>query len=228
MAETSITGVKIKNFEAVLDLLDQYFSKFNLKLVEERIGDHESKFTTSPKHYANLNDYEKAEIDPLLNREGLSTTNFDLYSNLGTSPDWCLLAFPSWLAELTLNIDEDLSKFLSRELQTTVFDFFEYTVVNQIITRHFENGELKDKFYLPGSDEDIECKEGYFDKVDLSTTSFLESKEDILGGFWEQIGYKPTPLDPQSEQSRRPMYLKGNPKDILNFLKTRKAVFYLV
>jgi hypothetical protein len=233
MAEISITAVKSRDYEAVLEATNVYFEKYNLRLVEERIGNRNGKFATAPKQYASLKDYEEAELKPYLDKKVEFTTNFDFFINLDKNPDWCVFAYPTRLAEYTLNIDEEFAEFISRTLKTKVFDYFNYTVVDQMIVRSFEDGESKDKLFIPGGDSEIGTKEGYFEKLegleseDLSEEE-LDKKADIIDGFWDHIGYNEILLEFYKENSRRPMYLKGKPEDIKNFLIKKKDLFYFV
>lgn len=226
MAETSFTGIKSADYDKVLELANDYFSKHNLHLVEERIGDRSGKFVTSPKRYANLKDYEDSEIKPYLEKNIEFTTNFDFFADLPENQNWCVFSFSTRLAEYTLNIDEELTSFISRNLNTISFDFFEYTVVDQVLIRSFENGNTKDIFFMPGGgDGEIDIKQGYFKKYD----SLIKDKEsEILNGFWEHIGYREVMLDYYNEKSRRPMYLKGRPEDITKFLQSKYDMFYFM
>lgn len=240
MAEFALTGIKSKDYDKVLDLTNNYFEKFNLRLVEEKIRNRKGKFVTSPKSYTDLKEYDKKEIEPFLQTNNEFTTNFDFYSHLEINPDWCIFVYYTRLAQLALNIDEELSAFISKNLDVVVFDHYVYTVASQEIIRSFERGEIKDKL-LTGEGE-IEEMEGYFEKLrDYSVEEqerlpedevqeWLDKKAGIIDGFWNYIGFKLpfNELTPTNEESRRPMYLKGKPEDVIKFLKNKDSTFFFV
>ena len=240
MGQFALTGIKSKDYDKVLNITNSYFEKFKLHLVEERIGERKGKFVTSPKSYTDLKDYDKKELEPFLQTDYEFTTNFDFYSSLEENPEWCIFAYYTRLARLTLNIDEDLSSFISKNLDVLVFDHFVYTVSSQEIIRGFERGEIRDMF-LTG-DGEVEEADGYFEKLRDYTIEeqekvpedeiqeWLDKKAGIIDGFWNYINFKLpfNELTPSNEKSRRPMYLKGKPDDIIKFLKYKDSTFFIV
>ena len=156
------------------------------------------------------------------------------------NPDWCIFEYYTRLAKLALNIDEDLSSFISKNLDVFVFDHWVYTVSGQKIIRSFEKGEIRDR--LLTGEEEIEEADGYFEKLsDYGTEEqekvpedevqeWLDKKADIIDGFWNYIDFKLpfNELTPSNEKSRRPMYLKGKPEDIVKFLKYKDRTFFIV
>ena len=233
--ETAFTAIKSTNYDKVLELTNSYFEKFGLHLIEERVGDKKGKFTLSPKSYKNLQEYETREIKPMIGAGDKVefTTNFDFFSNLSINPDWCVFSYPTRLAKFTLSIDSDLTEFLSKELDTTAFDYFNYSVVGQQIIRSFEKGRTEDKLYISGENE-VDDAVGYFEKLekfedkDLLTDKEWDEKQKIISNFSKHIGFKKHTEDtsPNNKKTRRPMYLKGQPKKIVKFLKRKLATFY--
>jgi hypothetical protein len=232
MSAIGYTAIKSTDHDQILDLTNRYFSKVNLRLVEEKIGTRVSKYTTVSKCYPNLKEYDLSEIRPLTQHQAQFTTNFDFFINLEKSSGWSAFYFPTRLAQYTLNIDKELTSFLSERLDTIAFDYFEYTVVDQKLIRSYQNGELKDLYFSPG-DGDIEEATGYFEALqdykyeDLDEDD-IDKKEDIISNFNKEIGfltYYPNALD---ANSRHPMYLKGRPEDIFSFLSRKKDDFYFL
>jgi len=138
--------------------------------------------------------------------------------------------FPTRLARYTLNIDKQLNAFLSEQLGTVTFDYFEYTVIDQMIIRSYNNGELMDLYHTPG-DGEIEDATGYFDKLhdykykELNEDE-IEEKSNLISGFNREMGFSTFFPNSSDENSRRPMYLKGGQADILSFLVSKKDDFY--
>jgi hypothetical protein len=78
------------------------------------------------------------------------TTNFSLFTNIEQNPGWHIFFFPQRPAEHKLSIDKDLTKFLSEKLGKAAFDYFQYSVVDQLILRSIDKGNLRDRLYISG------------------------------------------------------------------------------
>lgn len=237
MAEIAFTAIKSNNYDRILEFTDAYYRKYRFRLVEERIGNRKGKFTTSPKSYSSLEEYEKLEIKPFREKELLYTTNFDFYVSLDNNPDWCIFSYPIRLAELTLNIDEDLTRFLSKKLNTVTIDNWEYTVTDMVIIRSFVNGVVRDLLSYFQGEIELGEMEGYFKnlkdfKIDHDQEEGIQEKLDeranFIDGFWKYIGFNYCYPNPFNEKNRRPLYLKGNPRDIEKFLQRKKNLFFIV
>jgi len=230
MGEISFTAIKTQDYDTVLDMVNTYFSKHKLYLVEERVGNHSGKYAKSPNHFANLKEYDRIELEPYFDQNYEFTTNFDFFVNLEGNKDWCLLTFNTRLAEFTLNIDEDLTEFISKEMKVKAFDYYEHTVVDLVIYRSFEKGNRVDKFV--SIDGIIDDMEGYFEQLKKIESDDMPEKESekkrgIIDGFLQHIGYNNVFLNSKDQNSRRPMYLKGNPQNIIEFLKRKNSSFYI-
>jgi len=234
MAKTAFTAVKHSEYDRVLDNIDTYFSKSGLHLVEERIANKTGKYAKSPRNYKDLEEYDKEETQAYTQQEHEFSTNFDFFSNLKDSVDWCVLMFYPSLAHLTLNIDKNLTKYLSEQLNTTCIDYWENTVSGQMIIRSYNNGVSESKLQLSDGWE-IDETEGYFeklkrfDKEDI-TEEELAEKADIIDGFIDQHSFDmfSDDLNTQNKQTRRPMYLKGKADHIIDFLKKKEIAFFFV
>lgn len=110
------------------------------------------------------------------------------------------------------------------------FDYFEYTVVDQLIIRSYKSGELNDIYFSPG-DGEISDAAGYFEPLNEYKYKDLDADEidkyqSIVSDCDKEIGYYtyfPNALD---TNSRNPIYFKGKPDEILTFLSKKKADFY--
>jgi len=168
------------------------------------------------------------------NNELSFTTNFNYYSDLKDNPDWNVISYYPKLATYTLNIDEDLSSFLSKQLNTLVIDFYEYTVVDQKIIRSFVNGNINDLYFI--SDSEILEAQGYFEKLeeyidnnDLSAED-LDEIDSVVPMYLSNFGINEFSPDFSLDNmlTRRPMYLKGSPDNILSFLEKKDSEFFYV
>lgn len=231
MAETAFTAIKSKDSEAVLDVVAKYFKENNLTLVEEKVFGRTGKYVNSPKEYEDLEEYQESEIIPYLNSAYSFTTNFDFYSDLKVNSDWCIIFYHTGLANLQLSIDEDLTKMLSKELNTFCVDLYQNTVVGQVIIRSFEKGHAKDLLFILSPDEIAE-NDGYFSKLDKYGDQNWSEEEG--GGFkimdyWDEIGFDLLSKDfGLYAKERRPMYLKGAPDVITEFLSKKQRQFYVL
>ncbi len=212
-----ITAVKSQDDEKILESVNTYYQKqYSLSVVEEKIGNNQSNYTTAPRSYRDLAEYDQAQ---LRESEGkIATTNFDFYSGLLENNKWSCFIFNPRAADKTLNINNELSEFLSKFLQVDVVDYYRYDVPGLMILRHFINGFSEHSFNVV--DIEILDAEGYFEQYKDKEFESWSEIGDVFQKYLDKIEFNPEAKELwENSEFRRPMYLKGSPIDITNFLE---------
>lgn len=220
-----VTGIKTHDSEKLLDTTNKYYQKFGLSVVEERIGKKSGKYIQSPRSYSNLKEYDNYNSSLTYAKEIYFTTNFDLYDNLEENNNWLAFLYNPRSASHTLNINSDFSSFLSKELDTDVIEYFVYDVPAQAIIRFHNKGWITDQ--LSTADLEIYDAEGYFEDYRNKIVDTYPDIVNIIKPYLQKIGFNPVSSEftPSNKRARRPMYLKGKPEDINNFLLYKQQVF---
>ena len=223
--------------------MNEYYKQYNLTLVEEKIGNRRSKYTTGPKEYSDREEYF-AENGPCDAPDSMAT-NFYLITDIVSAPNWCVMIFQEHLAIYTLAADNRLTEFLSKELETSAFTYngsdsvggyFEFGL--------WQDGELKD--YIEIMIEMVASiimisnqprTYGAFTSLNQEIKGLIEEgkrtkghiKEERIKKLYEHIyeerdkvldkyGYRCGFGFDRSESDFKAFYLQGHPDDIRKFL----------
>ena len=217
----SLIAVRCENYDAILDIFQSYYSEKGLELVEERIGSRSGKYATSPKQYSDLAAYTAQERETRPENQEF-TTDFDLYGNRKGSTDWKIFFYYPYWADLTLNIDKKLAQKISESLNTNVIEYYSHYKPegDKIVVRGWKNGELVDE--LSVDQGKILRMTGYF---------FFHLQKDyevdvILAVVFNYGDSNSLDLEyadfNDDAEIQRPMYLKGKPDLIKNYLSSIK------
>lgn len=220
-AKFGFIAIKTIDSEKLLDAVDEYYKGFGLSLVEERIGTRTGKYVQSPRSYVNFAEYDK--FNAAQYEKANLTTNFDFYDQLEEPKGWSIFMYYPRLVKYTLNINSGFASFLSKKLSTTVIEYFQFDIVCQVILRSHENGWTKDRFST--GDLEIDEAEGYFEQYMNKKVESYDNIFTITEAYFQSIGYRAGSKLPDDEKSRRPMYLKGKPDDVENFVLHKQQVF---
>lgn len=215
-------AIKDKPAEEILEILDEFYRGFNLSLVEEKIGNRQSRFTTSAQQYENLQKYEEVRSKKFQESEKDSgetlTTEFDFFEKPLPNSDWCLIEYPQRYAKHALDADVRLVVFLSKRLNIPIITYARDDTMTFVGTSIWENGESKDAFET--YDSDIVEGSGYFEQFKGKKVEDYEEIFKIVDPYFEKMGLnlKDEAIPWSNDISRRPMYLKGSPENIIKFL----------
>lgn len=217
-------GVKTNDSEKLLDETNNYYQQFNLSLVEERIGKRLGKYVNSPRSYLNLQEYDNYNSNLTRGKNIYFTTNFDLFDSTGDNEKWRIFIYNPRLAKYTLNINSAFASFLSEKFPLAI-EYFEYDVTCQVIVRSHENGSTKDRFST--ADLEVYDAAGFFEQYMGKQCESYDDVFTIIRTYFKNIGFnfESPELDDLYGKSRRPMYLKGKPEDIKDFLLLKQEVF---
>jgi hypothetical protein len=216
----SLVAVRYNNTDAILDILQSYYSQLGLGLVEERIGSGSGKYATSPKQYLGLADYYAKERSTRPERQEF-TTDFDLIENREKCLGWKIFFYYPYWADLTLGIDEKLAQEVSKSLKAKVVEyFFQYEIDgDKIVVRGWTDGQLIDHLIV---------KQGKLIRGDGFFSELLpEDEVDVIleriYGYGDINNLDLEYIDIEDNQdTRRPMYLKGKPEIIKGYLASLK------
>lgn len=221
-----LIGIKSNDSEKVLVLTDEYYNQSGLSIVEERIGNKNSKYTTAPTSYPSLTEYDRQTDEQLSKFLPAYSTNFDFYENLVENPEWKAFLYNPQLADHTLNINKNLASFLSKNLNSTAIEYLRFDIPCYISIRMWMNGDEVDEFVT--SDFQIETVSGYFKQYENRQFESFNEVFDLLQPYFVPIGFNPESKDfapSEQENRRRPMYLKGKPESVEDFLTNLQATF---
>ncbi len=227
MTNYSYCAIRSKDTEKIIDLIEELLGIYDLHIVEERIGGRKGKYATSPHHYNTLEEYNKNELYKDINKRFSIEfqTAFSLFEPTPENPEWTILYFQPFLAKKTTDMNSKLAKYLSQKLQTTTYEYKEYSVVDWYIARTYENGVLTDQIQI-GDQELGSCK-GIFN--DLVTH---KNEEDIyqqviakIKELENKLGFNSTESDDSFlRKERRPMYIKGPREKITAYLDQQSYI----
>lgn len=221
-----IIGVKNNDSEQVLVITNDYYNQYGLSIVEEKIGNKNSPYTSAQTVYTNLTEYDKHTDEQLAKFHPAYSTNFDFYENLQENPGWKVFLYNPRLADHTLNINRNLASPLSKNLNSIVIEYLRYDVPCYVSIRTWINGELTDEFMT--SDFQIENVYGYFKQFENKQFESYDEVFNLLQPYFSKIGFNPESKDftpTEQENKRRPMYLKGKPENIEEFLTNKQLTF---
>jgi hypothetical protein len=114
---------------------------------------------------------------------------------------------------------------LSKRLNTIVLEYYKYDVPNMIYIRTHVNGELVDVFNT--ADLYVSRGEGFFKRFEGKEFESMDEVGKIEDSYLKEIGFNPDAEELYSnhEKRRRPIYLKGHPEKIREFLTNKQASF---
>lgn len=216
----SLMAVRYEDTDAILDILQPYYSEKGLGLVEERIGASSGKYATSPKQYADLVAYDAQERETRPENQEF-TTDFDLYEKRKKSWDWKIFFYYPYWADLTLNVDRQLAQRISGSLGVRVIEyFFHYKPEgDRIIVRGWDKGELVDELLVEQGR--IVQNTGFFSR--LQKDDEVDVILEVVYGYGDSNNLDLEYADFNDDaEVRRPMYLRGKPDLIKSYLASIK------
>ncbi len=243
MSETCFTAVRYDDGEKLLDVANEFFKKYDLSLVEERIGNRRGKYARSPKHYKDLEEYYEIQEKQRRGKELSWTTNFLFFGNPSDNSGWKIFLYNEPVSPLHgVKTNENFSKHVSSKLNAKCIDYSYYSVVDQLRLRCFRDGKLTDELCFM-FDNGVDFASGFFKKFegtkgtikDSWTNERFEGKEaeaieakhkeiwQAQYDFLDKEGFNIEKIQwgYDSETNRRPMYLKGGPSAIQKFFASQ-------
>ena len=216
-------AIKTNKVEEVLKIADEYYHQHGLSLAEVSVGDTESKYTKVRVKdiYEFQHEYRPQKSNARV------FVDFDVYFNLLENKEWIIFIYDRKAAKVTLNIDSELSKLFSKNLQTEVVEYYRYDVVNILEIRKFVEGELKDEFEIEDMQE-IKASEGYFKQ--FSNKKYQDAsliQEGIEFPYLEQNGlnFEAEELEMYIPGQWRRFYLNGPEASLSNYFSRFNVTF---
>jgi len=212
-----ILAIKERESNEILDVINEYYNQYNLSLVEERIGDRSGKYAKSKKWYKNLEDYS---ADLPIQRQ-FFTTNFEFNDALQRNK-WKVCYDNLREAQYTLSINSQLTEFISKKLQATTFQYLRFDITGMHYLKSYENGNIEDIF--EAGDLEVTETQGFFDKFEKKQYGSEDEILHMVEEYFIKIDFN---LEEEEIDglTRRPMYLKGHPDDILYFFQNVQVTF---
>lgn len=213
-----VTAIQSEDSKKILENAHDYFKNKNLELVEVHIENRETIIQPSPKSYSSLEDYDTHTRSLIQEKNFQFFTNFDYLENLTFNKGWSVFLYNGHLAQEVPNINVSFAEHLSRNLQTTVLEYFQYDVTNQCVVRKHIDGDWRDGFIF--GDFQVESTMGFFSEWEGKELEMDELYNDVLNPYFKKEGFEPQAeeiLAPKPE-NRRPLYLKGPFQTIEDYL----------
>lgn len=185
-AHFGVIAIKTDKVEEVLKIADDYYHRIGLSLAEVSVGGTNSDSEYTKEKFKDIKEFQE-EYRAKKSNIAIST-DFDVYFNLSENKNWVILQYDRKAAKVTLNIDSELSKVLSKSLQTEVIEYYRYDVVNIFEIHKFVQGELVDEFVIDDTQE-VKAAEGYFKQ--LSNKKYQDIsliQEEVEFPYLEQNG----------------------------------------
>ena len=216
-------AIKTDKVEEVLKIADGYYHQHGLSLAEVSVGDTNSEYTKEKfkdiKVFQEEYRAQKSTVEIFV--------DFDVYFNLSTNKDWVILQYDRKVAKVTLGIDSELSRLLSKGLQTEVVEYYRYEVVNVLEIRKFNNGELEDDFEVDEMQE-VKAAGGYFKQFNNKKYQNVSSMQDeVEFPYLEQqkLNFESEELEMYSPGQWRRFYLDGSEENIKRYVAKFNVTF---
>lgn len=179
-----VIAIKTDKVEEVLKIADDYYHRFGLSLAEVSVVGINSDSEYTKEKFKDIKEFQE-EYRAKKSNVAIST-DFDVYFNLSENKNWVIHQYDRKAAKVTLNIDSELSKVLSKSLQTEVIEYYRYDVVNIFEIRKFVQGEVEFP-YLEQNELNFESEELEMYTLGQWRRFYLEGSEENTKKYLSQF-----------------------------------------
>ena len=216
-------AIKTDKIDEVLKITDEYYHQHGLSLAEVSIGNIESKYTKVK--VKDIIEFQQ-EYRPK-KRNADMFVDFDIYFNLQENKDWVVFEYDLKAGKNALNIDNGLSRLLSKNLFTEVVEYYKYDVVNALEMRKIVDGEIVDEFSIDDLEE-VKEAQGYFEK--FKNEKYIDTskmQEEVEFPYLEKNGlsFKAEELELYNVKSWRRFYLIEAEENLNKYLSRFNVTF---